>query len=101
MFANEALVDKLFSILEREEPLNPLLAGYFAKIVSTLIARRPEETFQVKTSGCFPANAVRMFAGDAAVSSDTDDSKRRHCRRRQSSISSPCLFFPQVFQSRS
>jgi hypothetical protein len=99
MFANEALVDKLFSILEREEPLNPLLAGYFAKIVSTLIARRPEETFQVRTSGCFPANTVRMHAGDAAVPSDHDDSQR-HRRRRQSSISCPCLFFAQVFQSR-
>lgn len=49
MFANEELVDKLFSFLQREEPLNPLLAGYFAKIVSTLLSRRPDETFHVRS----------------------------------------------------
>ena len=50
LFANEDLVDKLFSFLDRDEPLNALLAGYFAKIVSTLLARRPDETFAVMES---------------------------------------------------
>mmetsp|Transcript_15148 Transcript_15148/g.36977 ORF Transcript_15148/g.36977 Transcript_15148/m.36977 type:complete len:611 (+) Transcript_15148:93-1925(+) len=47
LFANDELIDKLFSFLELEAPLNALLAGYFGKIVSTLLARRPEETFRV------------------------------------------------------
>lgn len=47
MFANEALLDKLFAFLEREAPLNTLLAGYFGKIVSTLLSRRPDETLKV------------------------------------------------------
>ena len=37
MFANEALLDKLFALLEREAPLNTLLAGYFGKIICTLL----------------------------------------------------------------
>lgn len=47
MFANEALLDKLFAFLERDAPLNTLLAGYFGKIVSTLLSRRPDETLKV------------------------------------------------------
>mmetsp|Transcript_6373 Transcript_6373/g.14944 ORF Transcript_6373/g.14944 Transcript_6373/m.14944 type:complete len:624 (-) Transcript_6373:68-1939(-) len=47
MFANEELLNKLFTFLEAEAPLNTLLAGYFGKIVSTLLARRPEETLKV------------------------------------------------------
>ena len=47
MFANEHLLDKLFAFLEREAPLNTLLAGYFGKVVSTMLSRRPVETLQV------------------------------------------------------
>jgi hypothetical protein len=47
MFANEGLLDKLFAFLDREAPLNSLLAGYFSKIVSTLLSRRPDETLKV------------------------------------------------------
>ena len=47
LFSNEALLDKLFAFLEREEPLNSLLAGYFGKIVSVLLARRTDETLKV------------------------------------------------------
>mmetsp|Transcript_2494 Transcript_2494/g.3963 ORF Transcript_2494/g.3963 Transcript_2494/m.3963 type:complete len:603 (-) Transcript_2494:38-1846(-) len=50
LFANEALLDKLFSFLEREAPLNTLLAGYFGKIVSTLLSRRPDETLKIMES---------------------------------------------------
>lgn len=47
LFSNEALLDKLFAFLDRDAPLNTLLAGYFGKIVSTLLARRPDETLKV------------------------------------------------------
>jgi hypothetical protein len=45
LFAKKDILDKLFSFLNKESPLNPLLAGYFANIVSTLISRRPDELF--------------------------------------------------------
>ena len=44
---SEALLDKLFAFLEREAPLNSLLAGYFGKIVSVLLSRRTDETLKV------------------------------------------------------
>ena len=47
LFSNEALLDKLFAFLEREAPLNSLLAGYFGKIVSVLLSRRTDETLKV------------------------------------------------------
>jgi hypothetical protein len=46
MFANEDILDKLFSFLDKEAPLKPLVAGYFGNIVATLIVRRPDETFK-------------------------------------------------------
>ena len=47
IFANESLLDKLFAFLERDAPLNTLLAGYFGKVVSTLLSRRPDDTLKV------------------------------------------------------
>lgn len=34
------LLDRLFTFIEQEEDLNPVLAGYFAKLVSLLISRK-------------------------------------------------------------
>ena len=34
------LLDRLFQFLETEEDLNPVLSGYFAKLVSLLISRK-------------------------------------------------------------
>jgi hypothetical protein len=59
MFANEALLDKLFALLEREAPLNTLLAGYFGKIISTLLSYCFATTFyhhvllHVSSSCCY------------------------------------------------
>lgn len=47
IFQNENLLDKLFDFLQKDPPLNPLLAGYFGKVVTTILARRPEQTLQV------------------------------------------------------
>mmetsp|Transcript_67685 Transcript_67685/g.180946 ORF Transcript_67685/g.180946 Transcript_67685/m.180946 type:complete len:611 (+) Transcript_67685:329-2161(+) len=47
VFQSEALLDKLFNFLNKDPPLNPLLAGYFGKIISVFLSRRPEQTLQI------------------------------------------------------
>jgi len=47
IFAHDHLQDQLFSVLDRDEPLNPLLAGYFSKIVTCLLNRKTYETLAV------------------------------------------------------
>mmetsp|Transcript_28057 Transcript_28057/g.57486 ORF Transcript_28057/g.57486 Transcript_28057/m.57486 type:complete len:639 (-) Transcript_28057:198-2114(-) len=48
LFASESLTDKLFSFLDKEEgQLNVLLAGFFSKIVSSLLTGRPQQTLQI------------------------------------------------------
>mmetsp|Transcript_18562 Transcript_18562/g.45586 ORF Transcript_18562/g.45586 Transcript_18562/m.45586 type:complete len:649 (-) Transcript_18562:1451-3397(-) len=47
LFAHPNLVNLLLSILEREPPLGALPAGYFAKVMLSLLSRRPEETIKV------------------------------------------------------
>lgn len=41
--ADENLLDKLYSFLECDPPLNPLLASYFSKIMGALIAKKSEQ----------------------------------------------------------
>ncbi|XP_033101963.1 serine/threonine-protein phosphatase 6 regulatory subunit 3-like isoform X3 [Anneissia japonica] len=38
----ESLSNQLWSFLDKESPLNPLLASFFSKVISMLISRRPE-----------------------------------------------------------
>ncbi|KAJ8919864.1 hypothetical protein NQ315_006393 [Exocentrus adspersus] len=40
---NEVLLDKLYSFLECDPPLNPLLASFFSKIMGALIAKKTEQ----------------------------------------------------------
>lgn len=40
---NEVLLDKLYSFLECDQPLNPLLASYFSKVMGALIAKKTEQ----------------------------------------------------------
>uniref|UniRef100_V5G4U0 Serine/threonine-protein phosphatase 6 regulatory subunit 3 n=1 Tax=Anoplophora glabripennis TaxID=217634 RepID=V5G4U0_ANOGL len=42
---NEVLLDKLYSFLECDPPLNPLLASYFSKIMGALIAKKTEQNW--------------------------------------------------------
>ncbi|ESO89290.1 hypothetical protein LOTGIDRAFT_106669 [Lottia gigantea] len=43
---DEDLVDKLYSFLESEAPLNPLLASFFSKVMGILITRKSEMIFE-------------------------------------------------------
>uniref|UniRef100_A0A673JKE1 Serine/threonine-protein phosphatase 6 regulatory subunit 3-like n=1 Tax=Sinocyclocheilus rhinocerous TaxID=307959 RepID=A0A673JKE1_9TELE len=40
---DENLLMKLYSFLQNEPPLNPLLASFFSKVLSILIGRKPEQ----------------------------------------------------------
>lgn len=42
---NETLLEKLYSFLERDAPLNPLLASFFSKLLSVLITRKAEQNW--------------------------------------------------------
>ncbi|XP_064193173.1 serine/threonine-protein phosphatase 6 regulatory subunit 3-like isoform X1 [Anguilla rostrata] len=40
---DESLLLKLYSFLQNEAPLNPLLASFFSKVLSILISRKPDQ----------------------------------------------------------
>ena len=40
---DEQNLEKLFSFMELEAPLNPLLASFFSKAVAMLLTRKPEQ----------------------------------------------------------
>uniref|UniRef100_A0A6P7GX40 Serine/threonine-protein phosphatase 6 regulatory subunit 2 n=1 Tax=Diabrotica virgifera virgifera TaxID=50390 RepID=A0A6P7GX40_DIAVI len=42
---DEVLLDKLYSFLECDPPLNPLLASYFSKVMGALIAKKTEQNW--------------------------------------------------------
>ncbi|XP_070190281.1 serine/threonine-protein phosphatase 6 regulatory subunit 3-like isoform X3 [Littorina saxatilis] len=44
--SDKELVDQLYSFLESEKPLNPLLASFFSKVMGLLITRKSEMIFE-------------------------------------------------------
>lgn len=46
LLESDELLDRLFGILRRPRPLNSMLAGYFARVVGSLLLRRSADTMQ-------------------------------------------------------
>lgn len=46
LIAENILLDKIYQFLESEQPLNPLLASFFSKVLALLIARRGEYMYE-------------------------------------------------------
>ncbi|XP_067123496.1 serine/threonine-protein phosphatase 6 regulatory subunit 3 isoform X2 [Centruroides vittatus] len=44
--SDESLLNKLYSFLDTEKPLNPLLASFFSKIIGLLISRKTDAIFE-------------------------------------------------------
>jgi hypothetical protein len=42
IISNKELIDKLYSFLHNDAPLNPLLASYFARVMGSLISRKTD-----------------------------------------------------------
>ena len=45
---DEALLEKLFTFMESDSPLNPLLASFFTKAVGNILTRKSEQVSFVK-----------------------------------------------------
>lgn len=43
--ASEDILNQLYSFLENDPPLNPLLSSYFSRTLSILISRKSEQVF--------------------------------------------------------
>lgn len=64
---NDTLREKLFSFLDHEPPLNPLLASFFSKVVGILLSRKPEPTLDfIKVKDDF-VGTVLSHLGTSAI----------------------------------
>lgn len=46
LIGDEALMGQLFSLLDRPAPLNSTLAGYFGRVVGSLLSKRPQQSHE-------------------------------------------------------
>lgn len=51
--SNHALLDRLYSFLDTESALNPLLASYFSRTLTILISRRSEQVKLIISSDLY------------------------------------------------
>lgn len=42
---DEALLAKLYSFIDTDQPLNPLLASFFSKTIGVLVARKSDQVY--------------------------------------------------------
>ncbi|XP_050390728.1 serine/threonine-protein phosphatase 6 regulatory subunit 3 isoform X2 [Patella vulgata] len=65
---DEELVDKLYSFLESDQPLNPLLASFFSKVMGLLITRKSEMIFEyLKSRKDFVGSLLRHIGTSAIM----------------------------------
>lgn len=57
---DESLLMKLYSFLQNEPPLNPLLASFFSKVLSILIGRKPEQVRGIGHTGILSCERNRF-----------------------------------------
>ena len=46
LISDDALMGQLFSLLDRPAPLNSTLAGYFGRVVGSLLGKRPQQSHE-------------------------------------------------------
>jgi len=64
----EVLREKLFSFLETETTLNPLLASFFSKVVGILLTRKPEPTLEyIKSKDDFLGKVLKHLGTSAIM----------------------------------
>jgi len=66
-FSNEALVEKLFSFLNREGRLSTLLANYFTSVVNVMLTKRQVKTLDFIQSKDWIVRRVIDHIGTAAI----------------------------------
>uniref|UniRef100_A0A2C9JCE3 Uncharacterized protein n=1 Tax=Biomphalaria glabrata TaxID=6526 RepID=A0A2C9JCE3_BIOGL len=64
---DEGLVDKLYSFLEGEKPLNPLLASFFSKVMGLLITRKSGMIFEYLKAKSDFVGSLLHHIGTSAV----------------------------------
>ncbi|XP_076040476.1 phosphatase 6 regulatory subunit 1-like protein fmt isoform X9 [Oratosquilla oratoria] len=64
LVSNKCLLDKLYGLLEREKPLNPLLASFFSKVLGMLVQRRSEQNWYSYQFTCFQVLDFLKSKGD-------------------------------------
>ena len=58
---DEQSLEKLFSFMELEAPLNPLLASFFSKAVAMLLTRKPEQVLKFLLTTCLNVLLLKIF----------------------------------------
>lgn len=66
---DETLLNLLYDFLDREPPLNPLLASFFSKTIGNLIARKTEQVIHAQGLGWRLAGAASCRLPSLAVGS--------------------------------
>ncbi|XP_027236541.1 serine/threonine-protein phosphatase 6 regulatory subunit 3 isoform X18 [Penaeus vannamei] len=64
LVASTSLLDILYKFLEKEKPLNPLLASFFSKVLGMLVQRRSEQNWYSYQFTCFQVLDFLKSKGD-------------------------------------